>query len=280
MAILCLFFVQLRIAKVKRGQRFQRFSTWDELPRQGCAEQYARPAADHASGWTDERRRRAVLGDKELKEVTLPSGLTAVSDGMFSGCTALQSIDLPDTVAYIGEAAFSGCTALTDLTFPAGLESFGQGLAGLRRPDGDHGPHRRARAAGGGIQRLQSARQRQPARGSDEHRPHRVPILHQPAGDLHSRQRTGHSQAFEWALRLSDIRVGAGNPTYHTVDGVLMTKDGYELTAYPGKDTGIRYDVPDGVVEIAPSAFFGSGLVAVRCPDSLRKIGRTADRQQ
>ena len=55
-----------------------------------------------------------------------------------------------------------------------------------------------------------------------------------------------------------------------------MTKDGYELTAYPAGRPGIRYDVPDGIVEIAPSAFYGSGLVAVRCPDSLRKIGRTA----
>ena len=218
------------------------------------------------------------LGYKELKEVTLPSGLTAVSDSMFSGCTALQSIDLPDTVAYIGESAFSGCTALTDITFPAGLEGFGKKAmyycislpeitvpAGVRTlaegvfngcskassitlPDGLTSIGYSAFAYCGNVQEID------------------IPDSVESIGGL----------AFSGMYLLSDIRVGAGNPTYHTVDGVLMTKDGYELTAYPASRPGIRYDVPDGIVEIAPGAFYGSGLVAVRCPDSLRKIGERA----
>ena len=218
------------------------------------------------------------LGDKELKEVTLPSGLTAVSDGMFSGCTALQSIDLPDTVAYIGESAFSGCTALTDLTFPAGLESFGrealQGCSSLTEITVPTGVHALPEAVFSGCSRLVNV-------NLPEGLTSIGPTAFQSCINLREISipdsvQAIHGSAFEWALRLSDIRVGAGNPTYHTVDGVLMTKDGYELTAYPAGRPGIRYDVPDGIVEIAPSAFYGSGLVAVRCPDSLRKIGRTA----
>ena len=218
------------------------------------------------------------LGDKELKEVTLPSGLTAVSDGMFSGCTALQSIDLPDTVAYIGESAFSGCTALTDLTFPAGLESFGrealQGCSSLTEITVPTGVHALPEAVFSGCSRLVNV-------NLPEGLTSIGPTAFQSCINLREISipdsvQAIHGSAFEWALRLSDIRVGAGNPTYQTVDGVLMTKDGYELTAYPAGRPGIRYDVPDGIVEIAPSAFYGSGLVAVRCPDSLRKIGRTA----
>ena len=218
------------------------------------------------------------LGDKELKEVTLPSGLTAVSDGMFSNCTALQSIDLPDTVAYIGESAFSGCTALTDLTFPAGLESFGrealQGCSSLTEITVPTGVHALPEAVFSGCSRLVNV-------NLPEGLTSIGPTAFQSCINLREISipdsvQAIHGSAFEWALRLSDIRVGAGNPTYHTVDGVLMTKDGYELTAYPTGRPGIRYDVPDGIVEIAPSAFYGSGLVAVRCPDSLRKIGRTA----
>ena len=218
------------------------------------------------------------LGDKELKEVTLPSGLTAVSDGMFSNCTALQSIDLPDTVAYIGESAFSGCTALTDLTFPAGLESFGrealQGCSSLTEITVPTGVHALPEAVFSGCSRLVNV-------NLPEGLTSIGPTAFQSCINLREISipdsvQAIHGSAFEWALRLSDIRVGAGNPTYHTVDGVLMTKDGYELTAYPAGRPGIRYDVPDGIVEIAPSAFYGSGLVAVRCPDSLRKIGRTA----
>ena len=218
------------------------------------------------------------LGDKELKEVTLPSGLTAVSDSMFSGCTALQSIDLPDTVAYIGESAFSGCTALTDLTFPAGLEGFGrealQGCSSLTEITVPTGVHALPEAVFSGCSRLVNV-------NLPEGLTSIGPTAFQSCINLREISipdsvQAIHGSAFEWALRLSDIRVGAGNPTYHTVDGVLLTKDGYELTVYPAGRPGIRYDVPDGIVEIAPSAFYGSGLVAVRCPDSLRKIGRTA----
>ena len=213
-----------------------------------------------------------------LKSVRLPAGLTAVSDGMFSGCTALQSIDLPDTVTHIGERAFSGCTALTDLTFPAGLESFGrealQGCSSLTEITVPTGVHALPEAVFSGCSRLVNV-------NLPEGLTSIGPTAFQSCINLREISipdsvQAIHGSAFEWALRLSDIRVGAGNPTYHTVDGVLMTKDGYELTAYPAGRPGIRYDVPDGVVEIAPSAFYGSGLVAVRCPDSLRKIGRTA----
>ena len=214
----------------------------------------------------------------DLHTAVLAEGITRVSDGMFSGCTALQSIDLPDTVAYIGESAFSGCTALTDLTFPAGLESFGrealQGCSSLMEITVPTGVHALPEAVFSGCSRLVNV-------NLPEGLTSIGPTAFQSCINLREISipdsvQAIHGSAFEWALRLSDIRVGAGNPTYHTVDGVLLTKDGYELTVYPAGRPGIRYDVPDGVVEIAPSAFYGSGLVAVRCPDSLRKIGRTA----
>lgn len=167
----------------------------DELPRQGCAEQYARPAADHASGWTDERRRRAVFGRQGAQRGYAPVRFDRRERRhVFRLHGAAIDRSAGHRRLYRRKRVFRlHGTHGPDVPGRAGVVRQ-RGPAGLQQPDGDHGPHRRARAAGGGIQRLQSARQRQPARGSDEHRPHRVPILHQPAGDLHSRQRTGHSR--------------------------------------------------------------------------------------
>jgi hypothetical protein len=49
--------------------------------------------------------------------VTL-SGITAVGDSAFSGCSALTSVSLP-VAATIGSSAFSGCTTLTSVSLPA-----------------------------------------------------------------------------------------------------------------------------------------------------------------
>ncbi len=82
--------------------------------------------------------------------------------------------------------------------------------------------------------------------------------------------------AFANMARLQTIHVGAGNSAYQTVDGVLLTKAGDVLLAYPAARPGIRYDVPDGVTRIGERAFYGSGLMIVRFPQSLRTIADEA----
>ena len=47
-----------------------------------------------------------------LKKVELPTGMTAIGEGAFAGCAALESVNLPATVTEIGDYAFSGASQL------------------------------------------------------------------------------------------------------------------------------------------------------------------------
>ena len=40
-------------------------------------------------------------------EITIPKGITEISDGLFNGCTSLAKVEIPDGVTTIGESAFS-----------------------------------------------------------------------------------------------------------------------------------------------------------------------------
>ena len=60
----------------------------------------------------------AFLRFANLGSATLPSSLTAISDGMFSR-TGLESIEIPEGVTSLGTWAFDNCPALTTVTLPS-----------------------------------------------------------------------------------------------------------------------------------------------------------------
>ena len=66
------------------------------------------------------------VGDAE--EVTIPDGITEISDRAFVGCTRLKKITIPPIVTSIGRQAFAGCNNLESITLPKDLTSIG-GLA-------------------------------------------------------------------------------------------------------------------------------------------------------
>ena len=53
-----------------------------------------------------------------VETVSLPEGLTAISDACFYGCDKLKHVELPETLETIGSIAFHYCTALEELTLP------------------------------------------------------------------------------------------------------------------------------------------------------------------
>lgn len=60
-----------------------------------------------------------------LKSVTLPSGLTAIPNELFSGCSALTDVNIPESVTRIGNYAFKNCTTLKTVTIPDSVTSIG-----------------------------------------------------------------------------------------------------------------------------------------------------------
>ncbi len=77
----------------------------------------------------------------DLESVTIGSGLSEISDGMFTQ-TKLTSVTIPDTVTTLGASAFSAIPTLTSVTFGSGLTTIGSsafagaGLAAASIPDG------------------------------------------------------------------------------------------------------------------------------------------------
>lgn len=69
---------------------------------------------------------------------------------------------------------------------------------------------------------------------------------------------------------ITEFIVDDENPAYKTVDGVLFSKDGVALIAYPPKKTDTSYTVPDGVEELYHGCFAQcTHLEEITLPDGL-----------
>ena len=68
----------------------------------------------------------AFEGCKKMKQFTIPSGVTRISDDTFYG-SDLQSIDIPENITYIGDYAFGACE-LTEITIPETVTKIGESI--------------------------------------------------------------------------------------------------------------------------------------------------------
>ena len=63
--------------------------------------------------------------ETNVKDVTLPYGITKISDGLFYGCKELVSIKAFDGVTSVGTGSFNGCTNLTTVSIPNSITNIG-----------------------------------------------------------------------------------------------------------------------------------------------------------
>ena len=75
---------------------------------------------------------------------------------------------------------------------------------------------------------------------------------------------------------VTQFTVSAEHPCFTTVDGVLLSKDGKRLIAFPDKYPAETYRIPDGVQVIGEEAFYGCEVPSVIIPDSVTDIERGA----
>lgn len=61
---------------------------------------------------------RSAFEGSGVETVSLPEGLTAISDACFYGCDKLKNVELPETMETIGSIAFHYCTALEEIMLP------------------------------------------------------------------------------------------------------------------------------------------------------------------
>ena len=77
--------------------------------------------------------------------------------------------------------------------------------------------------------------------------------------------------AFAFTASLREFSLGGESDLFSVRDGVLYSRDGSRLVAYPSAK-GDSFDVPDGVSVIGYAAFAGAGVTAVGMPESLKEI--------
>lgn len=70
---------------------------------------------------------RLYLNGVELNDLTIPNGIEAIRDYLFSSCTSLTSVSIPNSVTSIGVDAFEDCSNLKSVAIPNNVTSIGSG---------------------------------------------------------------------------------------------------------------------------------------------------------
>lgn len=173
---------------------------------------------------------RTFMNCKNLQTVKLGVGISYVSNEMFYNCTALQNISLPNSLQYISTTAFRGCTSLKSIQLPESLDSLGdyvfldcESLSNIVLPK-----------------------------------------------SLHA---IGHS-CFSGCNELSTIKVSPANPYFSTDGKAIFNKDKTVLyTTIPLTS----YNIPSTVRELESSAFSAqTDMTSITMPEGLTSIGRSA----
>lgn len=185
-----------------------------------------------------------------LKELIISEGITIIDDYAFEDCYALTTLKMPNGLTSIeGNSAFNECTSLTNITIPNGVTFIGEyafedcdALTSIVIPDSVKNIAAYAFYSCSSLADIT------------------IPASVQNVG----------RGIFAHCHKLINIPVNENNPNFISVDGIVFSKDQTKLVLYPAGRTDISYTIPDGVVEVLPSAFNASeDLVSITLSDSV-----------
>lgn len=193
------------------------------------------------------------LGNKDIKEISLPGTIKKIADRTFMNCNNLQTVKLGEGISYVSEEMFYNCTALKYVSLPNSLQNIGRhafsvckSLKALQLPKaldslGD--------GAFSGCESLSNIE---------------LPESLHAIGPL----------CFFGCKELSTIKVNSANPYLATDGKAIFNKDKTVLyTTIPLTS----YNVPSTVRELKHHAFSNQkDMTSITLPEGLVNIGREA----
>ena len=195
----------------------------------------------------------AFSGHTGLTNIEIPASVTSIDTDAFSHCTGLTSVDIPTHVTTIGDYAFSNCKGLTSVRIPASVKSIGNS----------------AFSSCSGLTSIE------------------IPASVTSIG----------SHAFFGNSSLTSFVIDANNPVYDSRDNcnaIILTASntliaGFSITVIPNTVTSIgdyafdrcnglvSISIPSSVTSIGQQAFYSCvALASVKIPSSVTSIGKSA----
>ncbi|MCI8651788.1 MAG: leucine-rich repeat protein [Oscillospiraceae bacterium] len=188
---------------------------------------------------------------------TVPGDVTAIETYAFSHSEKLTEVTFPTSLREIGYYALSHCINLTAAIIPEGVKQGNEIFEGSY--------HMTQATLPSDIVKLTSSSFPVNSKLTSVTLPSTVAEIDTVPGPFSS------------LSLLQEIKVDPANPNFKSVDGVLFSKDGSILYAYPQGKTGSEYVVPDGVTTIWYSAFSGvTSLTRLTLPASVTTVRPSA----
>ena len=199
-----------------------------------------------------------------LKTVTIPGTVKKIDINAFMYSKQLQQVSLSTGLERIGTFAFAFCPELKTMTIPGSVEF-------------DYEDWHDQNYCGGSMfyecESLESVVFQEGVTsipnafyGAEKLKTVSIPSTVESM-----------STGFSSCGKLEEISVADGNANFCSVNGILFNKDRSELLVYPGGKAADSYRIPDTVIHIGESAFYGcTRLKTVSIPASVSGVGRCA----
>ena len=187
-----------------------------------------------------------------LKDISVPSGITAIGESAFENCHSLTSITIPENITSIKPYTFVNCTSLTDIVIPNKIKSIDvYSFYGCKSLQKFNIPESIETINDFALYGLNS-----------------VKTLSIPASvNVLGKASLASCQSLETIL------VNEKNKNYISIDGVLFNKNKTTLIQYPNGNKRSKYTIPGGTQILGEYSFWGANkLETIIIPSSISTL--------
>lgn len=185
----------------------------------------------------------------DITKIVIEDGITSIGNSAFYYCRDIEEVSLGQDVEEIGSYVFMQCSSLKKINFPSSLKIINSGaFDGCRNLPEIYLPEKIEEIHNSAFRNIQM---------SEINIPESVSYFHPTA----------------FGYYVEAFNVSEENIQYKDVDGVVYSKDGKTLCAYPSNKGVKEYTVLDGTSLIVTDSFYhNNNLQKLTLPASLSEI--------